>query len=246
MARVSLVMLTAVLPVTLCGTLETSEARSDPGAFVPPNARTSVPDALRAANRRAVRASDSTEGEARLAVDGRTDTAWSGRDGSQAWTWDASLVKPAHLGVIRTLWGTAPTSGIPTAFRWEVLQPGPDGQRCERAPAGDDAWTRLAGADQSASASAMLPALPTRRSWFVDADACGLRLVVMGTNAGAPVLREVQAIESARDVLRDGEASDDGASPGFSAADAIDGTYAHRWVGAPGQKHWMLRIDLPD
>ena len=239
-------MLTAVLPVTLCGTLETSEARSDPGTFVPPHERISVLDALRAANRLAVRASDSSESEARLAVDGRSDTAWSGRAGSQAWSWEASFVKPAHLGVIRALWGTAPTNGIPTAYRWEVLEAGPGREACDCTAASDDAWTRLAGADQSAAAGAMSSALPTRRSWFVDADACGLRLVVTGTNAGPPVLREVQAIESARDVLRDGEASDDGASPGFPAAGAIDGTYARRWAGAPGQKHWTLRVDLPE
>jgi hypothetical protein len=57
-------------------------------------------------------------------------------------------------------------------------------------------------------------------------------------------VREVQAVESARDVLRDGKASDDGASPGFVAAGAIDGTYARRWVGLPGKGHWTLRIDL--
>ena len=238
-------LLTAALPVTLCGTLKTSEARSDLRSFVLPTERTSVLDALRAANRVAVRASDSSDEQARLALDGRTDTAWSGRPGAETWTWAAWFVKPVHLGVIRTLWGNAPTRGVPTVFHWEVvLGEGPDADKCDGMPASDDAWTVLPGADESATATAMLPAQPTRRSWFVDADACGLRLVVKGTNAGPPVLREVQAVESARDVLRDGKASDDGASPGFAAADVIDGTYERRWVGAPGKERWTLRVDL--
>ncbi len=66
------------------------------------------------------------------------------------------------------------------------------------------------------------------------------------TNAGPPVLREVQAIESARDVLSSGAASDDGAYPGTSASGAIDGTYARRWAGAPGKSRWTLRVDLDE
>jgi hypothetical protein len=89
-------------------------------------------------------------------------------------------------------------------------------------------------------------AQPTRRSWFVDLDACGLRLVIDRTNSGPPVVREALAIESARDVLRDGEASDDGAFDGFDAASAIDGTYARRWAGAPGKSRWTLRVDLAE
>jgi hypothetical protein len=87
-------------------------------------------------------------------------------------------------------------------------------------------------------------AQPTHRSWFVDANACGLRLVIDRTNAGPPVLREVQAIESAADVLLGGAASDDGAYPGFDAAGAFDGTYARRWAGEPGKSRWTLRVDL--
>jgi hypothetical protein len=60
------------------------------------------------------------------------------------------------------------------------------------------------------------------------------------------VLREVQAIEGARDVLRAGTASDDGAYPGFRASDATDGTYARRWAGAPGRGHWALEVKLPE
>ena len=246
-ARASLVLITAALPVTLFGTLKTSEARSGPVAFDLPEDRAAVIDALRDGDPVAVRASDSAEADARLAVDASPDTAWSGHGGSKTWVWAASFARPAHLGVIRVLWGKAPTVGVPTAFQWEVLAPGPDGQTCDGTPPGAvGGWTPLSGANEEASVAVMSPAHPTRRSWFVDASACGLRLVVTATNAGPPVLRDIHAIESARDVLRDGVASDDGASPGSTAADAIDGTYARRWVGAPGQGHWTLRVDMPE
>jgi hypothetical protein len=241
------VLITTALPVTLCGTLKTSEARPTTRAFVPPAERVAVLDALRSDNLRGVTASDAAEDEARYAVDGRADTAWSGKDGVKEWVWTASFAKPTHLGVVRVLWGSAPTRGVPTAFRWEVLAPVAPGETCgDESGASLDPWSPLPGAEESDAATAAESALPTKRSWFVDADACGLRLVVTRTNAAPPVLREVQAIESARDVLRDGTASDDGASPGFAAASAIDGTYARRWVGAAGRTRWTLRVDLRD
>ena len=79
----------------------------------------------------------------------------------------------------------------------------------------------------------------------MDADACGLRLIVERTNGGPPVVSEVRAVEGARDLLRGGKATGDATLTGFAAADAIDGTYAHRWVGAPGRSKWTLRVDLP-
>jgi len=131
---------------------------------------------------------------------------------------------------------------VPTAFHWEVRGP-VDGATCSVLPSvSDEGWARLPGAEQLLRDAGDLLAHPTRRSWFVDADACALRLVVDRTNAGPPVLREVEAIESARSVLRDGEASDDGAYPGFVAADAVDGTYERRWSGAPGKTSWTFRL----
>ncbi len=246
-ARVTLVLVTAALPVTLFGKLETSEARSEPVDLLLPKERTVVLDALHDGDPPLVRASDSAEANARLAVDANTDTAWSGRAGAKTWTWAASFTRPAHLGVIRVLWGKAPTIGVPTVFQWEVLAPGPSGETCDGTPpSAAGAWLPLSEADQGPAVGAVSPAQPTRRSWFVDASACGVRLVVTGTNAGPPALRDVRAIESARDVLRSGLASDEGASPGFTAADAIDGTYARRWIGARGYGHWTLRVDLPD
>jgi len=236
--------MTAAVPLTLYGTLSISEARLRPGSSIQPNVRTSVLDALRATNRLTVEA-DSVDDDADLAVDGREETAWSGRSESKAWTWTAWFVEPSHLGVIRARWGSAPTLGVPIAFRWEVLTPDAGDGRCHREAAHHNTWRLLPGAEQVSTGVVSL-ARPTRRSWFVDADACGLRLVITGTNAGPPVVREVRAIESARDVLREGVASDDGASPGFAAHDAIDGTYARRWVGSRGAGRWTLRVDLRD
>jgi hypothetical protein len=246
-ARASLVLITAILPVTLFGTLKTSEARSAPMAFDLPKDRPAVIDALRDGAPIAIRASDSTEVAARSAIDASPETAWSGHGESKAWVWAASFARPAHLGVIRVRWGKTPTIGVPTGFQWEILAPGPDDQMCDGTPpSAVGGWTPLSDTNQEPSAGLVSPAQPTRRSWFVDASACGLRLVITATNAGPPVLRDIRAIESAQDVLRDGVASDDGASPGSTGADAIDGTYARRWVGTPGQGHWTLRVDLPE
>jgi hypothetical protein len=109
----------------------------------------------------------------------------------------------------------------------------------------DDGYVPIVGTEQVAWTGAVT-AEATRRSWFVDLDACALRIVVDRTNAGPPALREVQAIEGARDVLRDGRARDDGAYDGFYAGDAIDGTYARRWAGAPGHGHWTLEVKLAE
>ncbi len=60
------------------------------------------------------------------------------------------------------------------------------------------------------------------------------------------MLREIAAYESARDVLREARASDDGALDGFRAAAAIDGAYGTRWVGAPGRDRWTLTAHLAE
>jgi hypothetical protein len=239
------VSLAATVPLAL-----THTRRASAGALVVAHERTSVLDALRTPDLLAVRAADPSGDDARLAADGREDTAWTGRAGETRWAWSAAFAKPAHVGLIRAHFGASPTSGVPVAFHWEVRGPtsGARGARaCDPlAPTSDDGWTPLDGTEQAPSPTGDYLAQPTRRSWFVDVDACGLRLVVDRTNAGPPVVHEVQAIEAARDVLRDAEATDDGAYPGFSAADAVDGTYARRWAGAPGKQRWTLRVDLPE
>jgi hypothetical protein len=180
------------------------------------------------------------------AIDGSDDTAYIARAGADEWVWSSRLARPAHLGLIRAHFGASPTSGIPTDFQWQVLRPSSADPTCPTGPLHDDsAWQPLSDAEQARLPWGVLAAQPTRRSWFVDADACGLRLVVHRTNAGPPVIREVRAIESAQDVLRNGRASDDGAYPGFQVSSVFDSSYATRWAGAPGRRTWTLRVDLP-
>jgi hypothetical protein len=251
-ARVFVGLAAAVFPFAISGGRMASA-----GSVVASRGHTAVLDALRAPDLLTVRAADPTGEQARLAVDGRDDTVWVGRPGEIRWKWSAAFAKPVHLGLLRARFGTSATSGVPTDYRWEVRWPEPPAAgvldangapavaTCSPLPAtSDDAWAPLDGADGTESISGDARARPTRRSWFVDANACGLRLVVDRTNAGPPVLREVQAIESADDVLRSGHASDDGSYPGMSASDAIDGTYERRWAGAPGKGRWSLRVDL--
>jgi len=124
-----------------------------------------------------------------------------------------------------------------------VRSPAVRGAGCDAADS-DNGWTSVNETGQAMWQAGPWVAQSTRRSWFVDVDACALRLVVDRTNAGPPVVREVRAIESARNVLLEADARDDGSWPGFSADGAIDGTYAGRWAGAAGQSRWTLRIDL--
>lgn len=178
-------------------------------------------------------------------ADGLLASPWIGAVGEVRWRWAVALRRPVHIGLLRAVFSESPTSGIPTEFHWEVRPV--QGGVCEPAPVeSDEGWEPVDGADQPQTPAWPGGAQPTRASWFVDADACALRLVVDRTNAGPPALRQVRAIESARDVLRNAAASDDGALPGFSAAGAIDGRYAGRWVGAAGKGRWTLRVDLPE
>jgi len=241
LAGVTLVSLAATLPIAL-----SNARKASAGGLIALHERTNILDALHTPNvLLSVLAGDTSGDDARLAIDGRDDTVWAGRPGEVQWTWAATFTQPVHLGLVRAHFGTTPTSGVPTSFRWEVRPPASDGSRCEPLPAAsNEGWVTLEGTEQVPPFPGDLSALPTHRSWFVDADACALRLVVDRTNAGPPVVREVQAVESARDVLRGAEASDDGAYPGFSAADAIDGSYARRWAGAPRKSRWTLRVDL--
>jgi len=242
-ASLALVALSAMLPVAL-----SNQRSAAAGALVRAHPRNALFDALHAPELLAMHAADPTGDEARFAADGRDETVWAGRAGESRWKWTAAFARPVHLGLIRAHFGTAATSGVPTVFRWEVRGPAVDGRTCAPPPRDDDndPWTTLDGAEQHSSGTVRDLAVATHRSWFVDADACGLRLVIDQTNAGPPVLREVQAIEGARNVLRGGRASDDGAYPGFGADGVIDGTYGRRWAGAPGRARWVVRVDWPE
>ena len=214
------------------------------GSVAAARGRTSILDALHAPSLIGVRAADPSGDTARFAIDGHLDTAWTGRAGELEWKWAAAFAQPVHLGLVRVRFGSSPTSGVPTEFRWETRPPSRDGSCPAQTGATDEGWVAIAATDQAPPTTGDMLAQPTRRSWFVDVDACGLRLVIDRTNAGPPVIREVQAIEGAQDILRGAIASDDGAFPGFDAAGVVDGSYAGRWAGAPGKSRWTLRIEL--
>jgi hypothetical protein len=190
---------------------------------------------------RTAAAPGSSEADARLAIDGRDDTAWVGLAALSEWRWDVAFEHPAHLGAIRAHFGDSPIQGVPTAFRWEARVA--TSSFCKEDAGG---WVPLDDGAQDLPLTQSLSAQPTHRTWFVDTEACGLRLIVQRTNGGPPVVREVLALESARDVLLGASASDDGSFPGFDAAGAVDGTYSRRWAGAPNKESWTLRVDLPE
>jgi hypothetical protein len=257
---VTLVSLAATVPLAL-----THARHASAGGLVVAHERTSVLDALHAPELLAVRADNpvedasrptnrgtlelaglSLERDPRQAVDGREETLWEGRPGQMRWEWSATFAQPVHIGLLRAYFGASPTSGVPVAFRWQARSAAAGARACDGFAPTDDGWVTLDGTEQLAGIAGDSLAQPTRRSWFVDVEACGLRLVVDRTNAGPPVLREVHALEGARDILRGADSSDDGSYPGFSAADAVDGSYARRWAGAPGRSRWALRVDLRD
>ena len=245
--RSSLAMLVLALSATLPLALSASKRASAGGLVVAPE-RATLLDALHGPELMAVRAADPSGEAAARAVDGRDETVWTGRPGETQWRWTAAFARPAHVGLVRAHFGQSATSGVPTAFRWEVRPAAASDAVC---PSGaEDAdqapWVELPGASRQPPAAGDALAQATRQSWFVDTEACGLRIVVDRTNAGPPVLREVQAIESARDVLVGATATDDGASLGFTADAAVDDAYSTRWAGAPGKGRWTLRVDLAD
>jgi hypothetical protein len=149
-----------------------------------------------------------------------------------------------HVGLLRAVFGESATSGVPTELAWQVRAP--RAGACDAAgDDGDEGWSSVDLGDQRETSEWPASAQPTRRSWFVDADACALRLVVDRTNAGPPILRSVRVVETAVDVLRGAAASDDGSVPGRPASGAVDGTYEVHWAGAPGKGRWVWRVDLP-
>ena len=182
------------------------------------------------------------------ALDDQVATAWTGRAEAPRWQWGVDLSAPVHLALLRARFGEGTTSGIPTKYHWEIRPPraaalgaAACARRAGEGP--DDRYAALAGADGDGAPPGPMP---TRASWFVDADVCALRLVVEMTNGGPPILDEVYAYEGARDVLRDATARGDGAAPPYDARGAIDGSYAARWAGAPGLGRWTLAVALAE
>ncbi|MBI2394486.1 MAG: hypothetical protein HYV09_33255 [Deltaproteobacteria bacterium] len=151
--------------------------------------------------------------------------------GPGAWTWSRTFEHPTHLSAIRARFAST-THGVPTRYRWET------------SGCGDETWRPLADTGEPHEAATGV-VLPRRRTWFVDTPTrvCALRLVVTATNGGRPAIERVEAIEGARNVLRDaiGGMSADGGDP----VALVDGTYERAWVGAPGRSTWSIEVRLP-
>ncbi len=190
---------------------------------------------------------------AALALDGRVETAFRGVEDPAGKPWElrVALRTPKHLSLLRAQFGDSVTSGVPTKLHWDAIAPDATTKTCPEPHDGRDELYRPIplAEDQLWKAPQ-----PTRRSWFVDVDACALRLVIEETNSGPPVVRELQAIEGASNVLAGAQAKSDGDHPGGEAygvalggqaTDAIDGSYERAWVGTPGKGAWSLTFALP-
>jgi hypothetical protein len=176
------------------------------------------------------------------AIDGDPATAWTGDAAAKSWAWTATFRAPVHLGLLRARWGVHTNLGVPTAYAWEIARPPPGAARCEDVDVdpGTARWAPLEDAHEDGARRVA----PTHRSWFVHADACALRLRVLATNLGPPVLRELTAFESARDVLADATADAEGGDAGSDPAAAVDERYDRAFRGAPGRAWWGLTVHL--
>jgi len=137
------------------------------------------------------------------------------------------LGRETHLSAIRARFRST-TSGIPVSFVWEI-------QRC-----GESLFEPIADAAEQREDGTSI-ALPRRRTWFVDATGCALRLSVFGTNAGLPAIESIEPIEGADDVLRGALAYDDS---NHGHPQLTDAAYETAWVGTPGRGRWTVTVPL--
>jgi hypothetical protein len=133
-----------------------------------------------------------------------------------------------HLSAVRARFRST-LSGVPIRYTWEI-------RAC-----GANEFEPIAGASEDLPDEGAR-ALPRRRTWFVDAKGCALRLTVLGTNAGVPAIESIEPVEGARDLLRSAIATDDAdrATPTVT-----DGAYETGWTGTPGRGRWTLTLPLP-
>jgi len=177
---------------------------------------------------------------AALAVDGRDDTAWVG---TEAGPWEYRVVfrSPVHVSLLRA----------PSARDRRAACPSPSAGRRRRGARSDlpgDAARRVVLPDLRRSRRSRRwgrrrSSAHDESSWFVDVDACALRLVIDATNGGAPVLRELSAIDGARDVLRDATvvspragSTAGGPDTRASGEGAIDGATSNRSSAPPARE----------
>ena len=245
LVRASLALLAVTLPVTFGGVRPAAA-----GALAVVRERTSVLDALHAPDLLAVRAADPTGEQARLAVDGRDDTVWTGRAGETQWKWAAAFAKPVHSGSYVRASGARPRAACRRTSAGRCGPPAPGHGEVPRAVRrrATTAWTSLEGAERLArprpgtSAAQPTPALLVRR-----------RRRVRSAPGGRPHQRRAARAargagdrERARRAARRPRRATTARTPGCRPRASIDGTYARRWAGAPGKSRWTLRVDLAE
>jgi hypothetical protein len=152
--------------------------------------------------------------------------------GPKPWSWTRAFPGPTRIALIRARFADT-TRGVPIRYGWEI-------GACEQ----PDTFHAIedASGDAPDPRPGEIVALPRRRSWFVDAEGCALRLVVRGTNGGPPALEEVSIVEGARDVLAESFPEGGRDEEGFEAT--IDGRYATAYRGRPGRGRWSLTYRL--
>lgn len=160
------------------------------------------------------------------AAPSESPTLSPGPHGPDPWSREWTLEHPAHISVIRARFDST-TTGVPIRYRWEI-------RAC-----GSGELTTIADASEHRDDPNGALVLPRRRTWFVDAEGCGVRLVVMGTNGGMPAIHDVELIEGARDVLRDAVADED------PERALTDGQYETGWSGAKSSGRWTVTLRLP-
>jgi hypothetical protein len=149
-----------------------------------------------------------------------------GPHGPNAWTREWTFDHEQHVSVIRARFAST-TTGVPIRYAWEA-------RRC-----GSGEYTPIADASEHRNDPSGLLVLPRRRTWFVEATGCAIRLVVTGTNGGVPAIASAELIEGARDVLRGAIAQED-------PEHAInDDQYETAWAGEKGAGRWTVTLRLP-
>jgi hypothetical protein len=177
----------------------------------------------------------------RFALDDSEETAWVGHPFANRWHWEVRFREPVHIALLRAHFGDNWLNGVPTALRWEARSARPGRAGCG---SDDQQYLPLREATDAPRTASSNGFAPTRRSWFVDVDACALRLVIDKTTGGPPIMRQLQAYEGAVDVLAGATASDGSAAS--DAEGAIDGTYRRYWAGQPGKRQWTLTVSLAE
>ena len=103
-----------------------------------------------------------------------------------------AFVQPVHVGLLRAHFGASPTSGVPTGFHWEARPAPATGPLRHTAATSDDDWVTIDATSQSPSLTGDLRPSPRAGNGSSTSTRAASGSWWTRTNAGPPVLREVQ------------------------------------------------------